>query len=132
MWKKKIFCFALLLLSWALYSQESSDTSGKAILENLRTLDDYLTSIEANSLEQQKELQALRQAITDSMSISEAQAEMLIDLRASQKKQSAIQERQAGLLKKSLFKSKVLSVSLIVGVPVAIAGTAWITWRICK
>jgi hypothetical protein len=25
-----------------------------------------------------------------------------------------------------------LTVSLAVGIPVAIAGTAWITWRICK
>jgi hypothetical protein len=25
-----------------------------------------------------------------------------------------------------------LTVSLAVGIPAAIAGTAWITWRICK
>lgn len=132
MWKKKILFFALFSLSWALYSQEYSDTSGTAILENLRTLDEYLTGIEANSIEQQKELRALRQAIADSMHISEAQAEMLKDLRASQERQSAIQERQSGLLRKSLIKSKVLSVSLIVGVPVVIGGTAWVTWKICN
>jgi hypothetical protein len=66
------------------------------------------------------------------MSISEAQAEMLRDLRASLDRQSAIQERQAGLLKKSLYKSRLLSVSLIVGVPAVIAGTAWITYRLVK
>jgi hypothetical protein len=130
---KIVSLLLLLALPWGLPAQESPlDTSGPAILENLRTLDDYLSNIEANSTEQQKELQALRQAIADSMGISEAQAEMLKDLRASQDRQSAIQERQAGLLRKSLYKSKALSLSLIVGVPAVIAGTALLTWRLCK
>jgi hypothetical protein len=64
------------------------------------------------------------------MNISEAQAGMLKDLRASQERQSAIQERQAALLRKSLFKSRVLSVSLIVGVPVAAALGIWAGARI--
>jgi hypothetical protein len=115
-----------------LYSQESSESSGTAILENLKRLDGYLLNIEANSLEQQRELLALRQAIADSMNICEAQAGMLNDLRASLEEQSAIQERQSALLRKSLFRSKALSLSLIVGVPVAIAGTALVTWIICK
>jgi hypothetical protein len=119
MWKKILSLLLLSALSWAAWPQEPQDTSSAAILENLRTLDDYLLNIEANSIEQQRELQALRQAITDSMSISEAQAEMLSDLRASLDRQSAIQERQAALLRKSLFRSRALSVSLIVGVPAA-------------
>jgi hypothetical protein len=66
------------------------------------------------------------------MNISEAQAGMLKDLRASQERQSAIQERQAGLLRKSLFKSRVLSVSLIVGVPVAAGLGIWAATLIGK
>jgi hypothetical protein len=132
MWIKKTLFFAFLFFSWVLYPQESLDMSGKAILENLRTLDGYLSSIEANSIEQQKELESLRQAIADSMSVSEAQAEMLAGLRSSLERQSAIQERQGLLFRRSLSRSKVLSWSLIIGVPAAVAGTAWITYRLVK
>jgi hypothetical protein len=134
---KSLF-FCLLSLSFSLSgrglsAQESPPPpSGTPILENLQALDNYLSNIEANSLQQQKELTALRQAIADSMNISEAQAEMLRDLRSSLDRQSTIAERQGQLLRKSLFKSKLLSVSLIIGVPVAIAGTAWLTYNLVK
>jgi hypothetical protein len=132
MCKRKLLLFVLLsLLSSALRGQES-DSSTAPILLNLQALDSYLSNIESNSIEQQRELESLRQAIADSMSISEAQAEMLAELRNSLARQSEIQERQGLLLRKSLAKSKVLTLSLAVGVPVAAAAGAWIMWAICK
>jgi hypothetical protein len=132
MWKKRIGCFAFLFLSWALYSQELSDTSGKDILENLSQLEALLNNIEARSNWQESELQRLNEIISDSKGISMTQGELLNDLQRQLAQMSAISERQSALLGKSLSKSKVLSVSLIVGLPVAIVGTAWITWRICN
>ena len=132
--KRKALLLVLLpALSWALFSQERlSSPEAAPLLESLRTLDEYLRSIEANSTEQQRELQALRQAISDATSISEAQALMLNGLRASLDRLSATRERQAVLLRKSLSRSKVLSVSLIVGVPAAAALGIWAGWTLAE
>jgi hypothetical protein len=43
-----------------------------------------------------------------------------------------ISEAQSRYTKKLQIKSKVLTISLIVGIPAAIAGTVWLTWRICN
>jgi uncharacterized coiled-coil protein SlyX len=132
MCKKKTLFFVLFCLSWALYSQESPDTSVTPILENLNQLEALLNNIEARSSLQENELERLNQIITDSRNISMTQGEYLNDLQNQLAQMSAIAERQSSLLKKSLLKSKILTVSLIVAVPAVIAGTAWLTGRVCK
>jgi uncharacterized coiled-coil protein SlyX len=132
MWIKKTLFFVLFLLSWALFSQESSDTSVTPILENLSQLEALLNSIEARSVLQESELQRLNRIITDSRSISMTQGELLNGLQNQLAQMSGIAGRQSALLKKSLFRSRVLTVSLIVAVPVAAVLGIWAGARIGK
>jgi hypothetical protein len=60
------------------------------------------------------------------------QGELLNDYMNQLDRMSEIADRQSSLLKKSLLKSKVLTVSFAVALPAAIAGTAWLTWRLCN
>jgi hypothetical protein len=123
--RKHLFLLLFLFLSFVSYSQEQP-----TVIQNLEKLNLLINNIESNTIEQQNELQVLKQTIADSIIISEAQAAMLADLRRSQTQQLLIQEKQAILLKQSLYKSKVLTMSLIIGVPVVIATTALITLMI--
>jgi septal ring factor EnvC (AmiA/AmiB activator) len=145
---KTVLLVLLSVLPWASWGQ-----SEPSLLGNLDRLGILLNSIEQTNNEQQRQLQALSeqlensgnelqnsnnqilisgQAIADLRSISETQGEYLNSLQFQLEQRRLISEAQLSYTKRLQTKSKVLSVSLIVGIPAAIAGTAWLTWRICN
>jgi septal ring factor EnvC (AmiA/AmiB activator) len=86
-----------------------------------------------NTLERsESELTASKQAIAGLQDTSETQKELLAGLQFQLEQKQMISEAQSRYTRRLQIRSRVFTVSLIVGIPAVIAGTAWITRRICK
>jgi hypothetical protein len=144
--KTKPFLLALaLLLSTSLWGQQSGSLPesmlggqdplirvlallNKLQLQNKTWQEQYeaLMQLSQSSEEQLTALQSERQLdkgdLTLLKSISETQGEYLNRLQADLQKLREITQRQSGLLKKSLLKNKVLTISVCAGVPAAFIG----------
>jgi predicted RNase H-like HicB family nuclease len=131
----------LLASCWALSAQDLSP-----IIEQAETLTALLENIEQANNEQRKQLQDLsgllesseseltvsKQAITDLKTISEAQGEYVNRLSEESKKQQAIYEAQLSYQKRLQLRSKILTVSLLVALPVTAALGIWAGSRLAR
>lgn len=106
-----LFCFCSL--SW---SQQS-------VQQNLSGLEEFLTSIENNSLTQQILIEDLQRQLQTATLLQE-------NLQQQLKEVSEQQEMQLNLLKKYEFRCKVLKWSLVIGIPTSIivTGTVCLSW----
>jgi hypothetical protein len=144
-WKKGICFLALLLvLSSVLWSQQPDILSGA--ISQAEALTTLLENIEQANSEQQSRLRDLsvllensenelmtsRQAIADLKSISETQGGYVERLLEEARRQQAIYEAQLSYQKRLQLRLKILIVSLAAAVPAAIAGTAWLTYKLVK
>jgi hypothetical protein len=112
----------------------------------METLGGLLVSIEQSNSEQQRQLQGLsellqnseneltisRQAITGLQSVSETQGELLNSLQYQLEQRRLISEAQLSYTRKLQTRSKILTVSLLVALPAAVVGTAWVTYKLVK
>lgn len=141
MWKKFWLSVFLLASSWALSTQDLSP-----VIEQAETLTSLLEHIEQANNEQMKQLRDLnallensetelttsRQAITDLKTLSETQGEYVNQLLEEAKKQRAIYEAQLNYQKRLQLRSKILTVSLLVALPIAMGLGIWAGRRMAR
>lgn len=113
--KRKLFCVlvAFFLLPYLAFGQSQAQS-------NLSNLEDYVISIENESLKQKERIESLEQELNSANQSVE-------NLNVQLKEMSALQERQSNLSKKSELRCTVLSWSLgiSVGINIIAIGTIY-------
>lgn len=111
MCKKEILLSLLCLFCCFHLSAQTSP-----VQSNLTNLEDYVINLENESLTQKILINNLEEQLNNANQSVENLNNQLIEILAQQ-------EMQSKLLKKYEFKCKVLKVSLVVGIPIAITTT---------
>jgi hypothetical protein len=112
---KILLSLLLLALSQVLSAQEFTP-----IYENLDRLESLMSESQALIESTQKDNESLETALQNLDELLKTQGALLAEQQRAWEEQQAISRRQSELLGKYVHKSKVLTVSLTVGIPLAV------------
>jgi septal ring factor EnvC (AmiA/AmiB activator) len=122
-----LLCVMLLCLPWAVLPQEFTP-----IYENLDRLDGIMTELQNSNEVMIKDNESLNSALETLNELLQEQGRLLNEQAEASREMREISGRQAALLGSYISRSRILTVSLTVGIPLAAGAGLLAGWLISR